>query len=314
MDILVTCCNNNPGLFRIKDNDVIKLSSQELRGITKKSENFYICSHNDKNIKKLYLKNNLILNISDSINNDLHGLFFYKNKFYLADTYLDRIRIFDSGFDEINNFYFYEPYDIFDEKYKKIINYLDENEEVQEIFDYFHYNEIDNKLIIRNDYFHINDLFIYGDYVYYTMFRDWSNINTIKDKTQIGSGFLKRKKIDDFSYEMGETIISGLSQPHSPIIYNDELYVCNSRKMEVLKVENGITKCIIKTNGFTRGLCIDEENIYVGISKSIYRKSTKKSEQNLNTECMIKIYDKNSYEHKLDIVLEANEVYSIVNS
>lgn len=69
--------------------------------------------------------------------------------------------------------------------------------------------------------------------------------------------------------ETGETIISGLGMPHSPRIYNQQLYVLSSATEELLLVDpiKKTTESIIKLDGFIRGLSFKGDYAFIGTSK-----------------------------------------------
>jgi len=66
----------------------------------------------------------------------------------------------------------------------------------------------------------------------------------------------------------GEIFIEGLSQPHSLTVEGDLLYLCNSEAKELHIYEGSILKEKVMLPGYTRGIAIGREKIYVGISQS----------------------------------------------
>ncbi len=68
--------------------------------------------------------------------------------------------------------------------------------------------------------------------------------------------------------ETNKTVLDKLPMPHSPRIYKDELYMLLSGSNEVIKVdiENNSYEVIAKLDGYVRGLAIDKDYIFVGIS------------------------------------------------
>lgn len=69
--------------------------------------------------------------------------------------------------------------------------------------------------------------------------------------------------------ETHKIIAEGLSMPHSPRIYNNELYVLLSGTGELIKIdpESGNHEVIIKTDSFIRGMSFHKDYLFIGISK-----------------------------------------------
>ena len=73
------------------------------------------------------------------------------------------------------------------------------------------------------------------------------------------------------------TIISkGLAMPHTPRIFNNELYVLLSATGELVKVntENGNYEVIVKLDGFVRGMSLHKDYLFIGLSKLRKNSST----------------------------------------
>ena len=70
-------------------------------------------------------------------------------------------------------------------------------------------------------------------------------------------------------YPSGKIIADGLGMPHSPRIYNDELYVLNSTQGELLKInrETGEKEVICQLGGFARGMSRSGDYLFIGVSK-----------------------------------------------
>ena len=71
-----------------------------------------------------------------------------------------------------------------------------------------------------------------------------------------------------FDVRTGETLIEGLSQPHSLVVENNYLYLCSSEEstLHIYKDETLVKSILIP--GYARGLAVGEDCIYVGISLS----------------------------------------------
>lgn len=66
----------------------------------------------------------------------------------------------------------------------------------------------------------------------------------------------------------GETVLSGLCMPHSPRLFGDRLYVLDSGNGAVLAVDpvQRTSKVLAELPGFTRGLDIEDDVLFVGLS------------------------------------------------
>jgi len=73
-----------------------------------------------------------------------------------------------------------------------------------------------------------------------------------------------------------EVIVEGLAMPHSPRIYNGELYCLLSATGELIKVDplNGTYETVIQLSGFVRGMDLYKDYLFVGLSKLRKNSST----------------------------------------
>lgn len=74
-----------------------------------------------------------------------------------------------------------------------------------------------------------------------------------------------------FSGATGEVIGTGLTRPHSARLYNGQVWVANSGYGEVGYIDNGAFKPVFSFDGWTRGLCVVNEIMFVGISRVLPR-------------------------------------------
>jgi len=107
---------------------------------------------------------------------------------------------------------------------------------------------------------HLNGLAIENDEIKYLTALGKSNIKNGWRRNKINGGIL-------IEYPSGEIILDGLSMPHSPRIYNGELYILNSAQGEliVVDVKNRSYKVVLKLGGFLRGM--DRIGDYLFIAK-----------------------------------------------
>ena len=73
-----------------------------------------------------------------------------------------------------------------------------------------------------------------------------------------------------------EIVVEGLAMPHSPRIYNGELYCLLSATGELIKVnpQNGTHETIIQLDGFVRGMDLYQDYLFIGLSKLRKNSST----------------------------------------
>ena len=76
--------------------------------------------------------------------------------------------------------------------------------------------------------------------------------------------------------EENKIIAEGLAMPHTPRIFNDELYVLLSASGELAKIniKNGNYEVITKIDGFVRGMSLHKDYLFIGISKLRKNSST----------------------------------------
>ncbi len=76
--------------------------------------------------------------------------------------------------------------------------------------------------------------------------------------------------------ETNEIILEGLGMPHSPRIFNNELYLLLSASGELIKVntENRTYETVMKHEGFLRGMSMYKDYLFIGMSKLRKNSST----------------------------------------
>ena len=69
--------------------------------------------------------------------------------------------------------------------------------------------------------------------------------------------------------EKNDILAQGFIMPHSPRIYQDELYLLNSGAGELLKIDrqSGSYQTLTRLPGFTRGLAFYDDYAFIGLSK-----------------------------------------------
>ncbi|MFT5858089.1 MAG: hypothetical protein ACI865_000173 [Flavobacteriaceae bacterium] len=76
--------------------------------------------------------------------------------------------------------------------------------------------------------------------------------------------------------ENDEIIIEGLAMPHSPRIYNGELYTLLSATGELIRInpKNNSYDVVVKLDGFVRGMDLHKDYLFIGLSKLRKNSST----------------------------------------
>ena len=112
----------------------------------------------------------------------------------------------------------------------------------------------------EEDSSHINSVAVYKGRLIASAFGNFKLHREYKNVTQ-GLGRV-------FDVRTGETLIEGLSQPHSLTVVNNYLYLCSSEE-NTLHIYDGqsLVKSVL-IPGYARGIAVGENYIYVGISLS----------------------------------------------
>ena len=71
------------------------------------------------------------------------------------------------------------------------------------------------------------------------------------------------------SSDTGETVATGLGMPHTPKLFQNDLYVLLSATGELVKIDtrSGHKESVIKLNSFVRGMDLCGEYLFIGLSK-----------------------------------------------
>lgn len=111
-----------------------------------------------------------------------------------------------------------------------------------------------------NNRFHTNDVTKIGSEFFVSMFTDRQDGNWNAD---VGQGFIKSgSTINPLDMKSEFT---GLCKPHSPVLFRDDLWVCDSGRGSVWCNNS---KMYQEQGAWSRGLCVEDDFIHVGISDS----------------------------------------------
>jgi hypothetical protein len=152
------------------------------------------------------------------------------------------------------------------------------------------------------DIHHVNDIAINGDSLYLSMIStkglDKKNWWRFDDGAII--------ELDKLTLEFRRFERRNLKYPHSVKVFNNEMYVCQSKDGNLTKInDNAITKF----NGFTRGLDYDGRFFYVG--QSLFR-GTLDQNNHFNLDAGIHIYDTfSNFSRFINLSCYYKELYGI---
>lgn len=94
---------------------------------------------------------------------------------------------------------------------------------------------------------------------------------TLFDETDAPDGWRPRKATAGCVVDVktGETVARGLSMPHSPRWYDGKLWVLDSGRGRVARIDpiSGVATTVAQLPGYTRGLAFCEQYAFVGLSK-----------------------------------------------
>lgn len=149
------------------------------------------------------------------------------------------------------------------------------------------------------DSMHINCVGIWNERIIFSAFGDFHLHRGYKeDSTR--KGFVR-------DLLTGETLISGLSQPHSLAQHGNNLILANSQQHEIAEyLPNGELLRMKKMPGYTRGLAIIDNILYVGLSKS------RNSQENTQSTASLVAVDLANFEILESIEAPCDEIYSII--
>jgi hypothetical protein len=282
--LLVSCSGSDGSLYRISGSKVTQDVSPinrtrkacayietvfpfDCTGITKSQNHIYAFSNTLKSILKFNY--NFMMKTYQTVGNDFHGLVYHKGYLYGVDTYNDKICKYDADtLKELSAWSFGE-----------------------------------SNIFRDNDLFHINDIFITDDDIMFiSMFQDE---RFQKEKVSDNTGKIYRKSLNDEFNSFGELFYDNLVLPHTPVLSDNEFYVCNSKRGSII-----INGCEKELNlGFTRGILVGKDYIYIGISNSVKRVECVEFDK---SSCGLAIMDRKS-KYIIDFIpLPSNEVYGVL--
>ena len=158
------------------------------------------------------------------------------------------------------------------------------------------------------DSWHINCLGVWQGRLVFSAFGEFNEHRGWKEQSA-GQGFVQ-------DLLTGERLISGLSMPHSLVVIGDHLLLANSQDQEIHEYNaQGILVRRKHLGGYTRGICIDQGVIYVGLSRGrdpYLGQNKEKAREYAEQTAAIIALDAQTWDELGQVELPSREVYSIV--
>lgn len=152
----------------------------------------------------------------------------------------------------------------------------------------------------EDDSQHLNCLAVWNGRVVFSAFGEFSEHRGYKGNT-VEQGFVK-------DLETGDLLIRGLSQPHSVLQQGQNLLIANSEMKELCEFSpEGVLVRSKNMGGYTRGVWVRQNVIYVGLSRS------RNIDALSSDAAMVLALDIDSWEELGRVAVPANEIYSIIS-
>jgi predicted O-methyltransferase YrrM len=151
----------------------------------------------------------------------------------------------------------------------------------------------------EQDSAHLNSLAVYKDRLVASIFGRF----TKHEEYKLGTSGLG----EIIDIKTGETLINGLSQPHSLTVHNNLLYFCNSQEKKFCIYNGDQILGTVMLPGYCRGVAVGHNHIYVGISLS---RNISSSEHEVSTG-MIAVIDRTSLQCIGLTPIPFSEIYDI---
>lgn len=158
------------------------------------------------------------------------------------------------------------------------------------------------------DSWHVNCLGVWQGRVVFSAFGEFTECRIWKDRAR-GQGFVQ-------DLLTGEQLITGLSMPHSLVAVGDHLLLANSQDQEIHEYNTqGILLRRKALGGYTRGICVDQGVVYVGLSRGrdpYLGQNKEKAREYAEQTAVIIALDAQTWDELGRVELPSREVYSIV--
>ncbi len=142
----------------------------------------------------------------------------------------------------------------------------------------------------NDDVCHVNDLYIANDKLYVSMFSYPPRKNPLSLASYFTNKTIHQGKILEYSLQARNVVKichDKLLQPHSVLHYDNKMYYCVSGEFLVKRNEEDIFKCF----GYTRGLAVRNQTMFIGQSESRHIPVLLKKTYEHITGCGIYVHD-----------------------
>jgi hypothetical protein len=152
----------------------------------------------------------------------------------------------------------------------------------------------------NGDSWHLNSLLVKDGSLFVSAFGRFQNDREWADKLTDGTGFV-------FNLATGRAILNGLSAPHHPRFVDSAWVVCNSALNEVLQISasHGGMQHRLQLNGWTRGIAISKDLLFVGESANRFDSET-------GMTASIAIVSRRNWDLLDRVPLPCREIYDLV--
>ena len=148
---------------------------------------------------------------------------------------------------------------------------------------------------------HVNCIAVYDGRLVASMFGSFATHRGYKGETR------RAGKVVDV--RTGETLIDGLSQPHSLVVVDEHLWLCSSEDRAVHVYDRNFQlERQISLPGYTRGLAVGQDSVYVGISRS---RNIVAGEVGQFESAVVAVLDRQSLDVFGYLPIPWNEIYDI---
>ncbi|MCR8867915.1 TIGR03032 family protein [Peribacillus frigoritolerans] len=157
----------------------------------------------------------------------------------------------------------------------------------------------------NDDVCHVNDLYIANDKLYVSMFSYPPRKNSLSFANKTYQGVILEYSLQE--RKVVKICHDKLLQPHSVLHYDNKMFYCVSGEFLVKRNEEDIFKCL----GYTRGLAVRNQTLFVGQSESRQIPVLLNKHTNILLDCGIYVHDIST---KLSsfIHIPSEEIYGIL--
>lgn len=149
----------------------------------------------------------------------------------------------------------------------------------------------------ENDSYHMNSICLFNNRIIFSAFGDFRKHREYKN------GTFEKGYVQDLL--SGKKLITGLSQPHSLYSFDNKLYLANSEEGSIRVYNNSFDLVRSKfLNGYTRGIYIRNNILYVGISAS-------RNIKNSYNKAKLYAVDLHTFKVKKTLNFDSSEIYDI---